>query len=44
MIAQARVPVLPGDTPETLAARVLGAEHTLYPAYLEKFARRLSEH
>ena len=30
-VAQARVPVLPGDTPETLAARVLQAEHKLYP-------------
>ena len=31
MIAQARVPVLPDDTPETLAARVLQREHRLYP-------------
>ena len=31
MVAQARVPVLPGDTPETLAARVLEQEHKLYP-------------
>lgn len=30
-IAQARVPVLPGDTPEDLAARVLVEEHKLYP-------------
>ena len=34
VIAQARVPVLPGDTPETLAARVLVEEHRLYPAAL----------
>jgi phosphoribosylglycinamide formyltransferase-1 len=34
IIAQARVPVLPGDTPETLAARVLAEEHKLYPAAL----------
>lgn len=34
-IAQARVPVLPGDTPETLAARVLEQEHRLYPQALE---------
>jgi len=33
-IGQAVVPVLPGDTPETLAARVLEAEHVLYPACL----------
>jgi len=32
IIAQARVPVRPGDTAETLAARVLEAEHELLPA------------
>ena len=32
ILAQARVPVVPGDTPETLAARVLGVEHRLLPA------------
>ena len=31
-LAQARVPVLPGDTAETLAARVLVVEHRLLPA------------
>jgi len=31
IIAQASVPVLPGDTPDTLAARVLQQEHQLYP-------------
>lgn len=31
IIAQAAVPVADGDTPETLAARVLAAEHRLYP-------------
>ncbi|GGH04412.1 phosphoribosylglycinamide formyltransferase [Glycocaulis albus] len=35
VIAQARVPVLPGDTPETLAARVLVEEHRLYPEALK---------
>ena len=30
-IAQAKVPVLEGDTAETLAARVITKEHTLYP-------------
>ncbi|WP_114967203.1 phosphoribosylglycinamide formyltransferase [Alkalilacustris brevis] len=39
ILGQARVPVLPGDTPETLAARVLPMEHRLYPAVLERFAR-----
>jgi phosphoribosylglycinamide formyltransferase-1 len=34
IIAQAVVPVLPGDTTETLAARVLVEEHRLYPAAL----------
>ena len=32
ILAQARVPVLPGDTPASLAARVLGVEHRLLPA------------
>ena len=32
IIAQARVPVLPGDTADALAARVLAEEHKLYPA------------
>lgn len=31
IVAHTPVPVLPGDTPETLAARVLQAEHRLYP-------------
>ncbi len=34
ILAQAAVPVLPGDTVETLAARVLAAEHRLYPSAL----------
>ncbi len=37
ILGQARVPVLPGDTPETLAARVLVEEHRLYPAVLRRF-------
>jgi phosphoribosylglycinamide formyltransferase 1 len=32
ILAQARVPVLPGDTPELLARRVLELEHRLLPA------------
>ena len=36
VIAQARVPVLPHDTPETLAARVLAEEHTLYVTALAR--------
>ncbi len=32
ILGQTRVPVLPGDTPDTLAARVLATEHRLLPA------------
>ena len=39
VIGQARVPVLPGDTPQTLAERVVAAEHELYPATLAQFVR-----
>lgn len=38
ILGQARVPVLPGDTPDALAARVLIEEHKLYPAMLRSFA------
>jgi phosphoribosylglycinamide formyltransferase-1 len=34
IVAQAAVPVRDGDTPETLAARILVAEHKLYPMAL----------
>jgi len=37
ILAQAAVPVLDGDTEETLAARVLAQEHLLYPAALRRF-------
>jgi len=43
VIGQAEVPVLDGDTAETLAARVLSAEHRLYPDCLAQAARRLRE-
>lgn len=39
ILGQAAVPVLPTDTAETLAARVLDAEHRLYPAVLALVAR-----
>jgi formyltetrahydrofolate-dependent phosphoribosylglycinamide formyltransferase len=39
VLAQARVPILPGDTPERLAARVLQAEHRLLPAAVIAAAR-----
>ncbi|HWK33208.1 MAG TPA: phosphoribosylglycinamide formyltransferase [Hyphomicrobium sp.] len=38
IIAQAAVPVLPDDTPSLLAARVLEAEHLLYPHALSLVA------
>lgn len=38
IIAQAAVRVLPGDDPETLAARVLETEHRVYPAALRLVA------
>jgi hypothetical protein len=33
--------VMPGETPEGLAARVLKVEHVLYPAVLELVGRRI---
>ncbi len=38
ILGQAAVPVEDGDTADTLAARVLAAEHRLYPRVLELFA------
>jgi phosphoribosylglycinamide formyltransferase-1 len=38
IIAQAAVPVLPGDTAETLAARILVEEHRIYPQALRLVA------
>ncbi|GGA53116.1 phosphoribosylglycinamide formyltransferase [Sphingomonas psychrolutea] len=40
VLGQAEVPILPGDTPDTLAARVLEAEHRLYPRVLAEFCAR----
>jgi phosphoribosylglycinamide formyltransferase-1 len=42
ILAQAEVPVLPGDTAETLAARVLVQEHRLYPLALADLAQRFA--
>ena len=39
IIAQWPVPVLPGDTPEALAARVLAVEHRILPLAVEAVAR-----
>lgn len=41
ILGQARVPIVPGDTPETLAERVKTAEHGLYPQVLGAFCRDL---
>jgi len=38
ILAQAAVPVLPDDTPDTLAARVLAQEHVMYPLALRLLA------
>ena len=38
VLGQARVQIMPGDTEDSLAARVLVAEHRLYPAVLRRFA------
>jgi phosphoribosylglycinamide formyltransferase-1 len=40
ILGQTPVPILPGDTEDTLAARVLVQEHLLYPATLRAFAQR----
>ncbi|UCE27075.1 MAG: phosphoribosylglycinamide formyltransferase [Candidatus Coatesbacteria bacterium] len=39
IVAQREVPVLPDDTPETLAARVLKVEHEIYPEVIAGVAR-----
>ncbi|MEP9402902.1 phosphoribosylglycinamide formyltransferase [Sphingomonas sp. VNH70] len=40
VLGQARVAILPGDTADSLAARVLVAEHRLYPQVLAEFVTR----
>lgn len=42
ILLQGRVPVLPGDTPETLEARVLRLEHRLYPKAVRLLLRGLA--
>lgn len=44
IVAQWPVPVLPGDTPEALAARVLAVEHRLLPLVVEALARGEAPH
>jgi len=43
IVAQWPVPVLPGDTPDTLAARVLEFEHRLYPLAADHVCRAVAE-
>jgi len=38
ILSQVEVPVLPGDTADSLAARVLSQEHRLYPDTLQKIS------
>jgi phosphoribosylglycinamide formyltransferase-1 len=41
ILAQAEVPILPGDTEAALAARVLAQEHILYPVALAALAEKI---
>ncbi|WP_334153645.1 phosphoribosylglycinamide formyltransferase [Tepidimonas sp.] len=43
ILEQAVVPILPGDTPETLAARVLTQEHLIYPRAIERWLRKMAD-
>ena len=43
IVAQESVPVLPGDTPDSLAARVLEVEHRIYPLALKRVAEGLTQ-
>src|SRR5262249_51073263 len=41
IIIQESIPVLKGDTPETLKERIHALEHKIYPQALEKIARKM---
>ena len=41
IIAQREIAILPEDTPESLHARIQGAEHELYPAVIAEFCKKL---
>lgn len=43
ILEQAVVPILPGDTAETLAARVLSQEHLIYPRAVERWLAERAE-
>lgn len=40
VLGQAKVPIVPGDSAQALAERVLAAEHALYPRILREFVAR----
>lgn len=42
IIAQGAIPILPGDTAESLKQRIHALEHTLYPEAVAKVAKQLS--
>lgn len=44
IVAQSEIAILPGDTPESLAARVLIEEHKLYPLALARVAAQRRHH
>ena len=44
VIGQAKVPVLPEDTAETLSERILVEEHRLYPHIVAQYAHYIAEH
>ncbi|MDP4623941.1 MAG: phosphoribosylglycinamide formyltransferase [Akkermansiaceae bacterium] len=41
ILGQEKVPVLPGDTPESLHARIQISEHQLYPQIIAEYSKRL---
>ena len=41
-LVQMRVPVLPEDTPDSLAARILEKEHIIYPEAVKKLIQEIS--
>ena len=43
ILGQAHVPILPGDTAELLAARILPMEHRLYPLVLKRFVHGIRD-
>jgi len=44
IISAARCPVFPGDSPETLSARVLNIEHQIFPLAVEAFLAQNQNH